>query len=587
MNNNNQNLSNEQSPYIVEPDVPYREYSSVSPQGRPAFSPAPPDTPPLQVPAQPALKRSRTSTFPLVLSLVGVVLIVGLVLLVLLSQVLARPLPGATKTPVSSLPTQDSTSSIAPTANFHASACPFQKGNGIVEGQTVRCGFVTVPQSRQSPNGAKVQLAVAIFKSPRVQNDTLPVVRLEGGPGGPSLDNWAHYITSLSLEDFVFGHDLIMFDQRGTGYSTPSLKCPEVLKLQYDTLNVHMNATDSEDMTLQAVQACHDRLVKAGINLNDFTVQENAADVHDLIQALGYKQANLYGVSYGTRLALTTMRLYPSVIRSVVLDSVYPTQTNRTSLPASAQRVFNTLFQGCATNTRCNAQYPNLDSTFYKLVTDLNANPVHFQTTNIYTGKNYDVTMAGDDFVFVLFSALYASSIIRMLPKMIYHVRAGDYLLLSQIYGEVEFDDTFSDGLFYSDECNEDWSFLTQNDINSSLQGVVPQIQPALKGSLQQEYDSCRVWNVQKAPTVQKQAVVSSIPTLVLSDEYDPITPPANGKLAAQTLKNSYYFLFPGLGHGAEYSSSCVNSIVSTFDDAPTQRPSGTCIADMGEPNFV
>ena len=92
-----------------------------------------------------------------------------------------------------------------------------------------------------------------------------------------------------------------MFDQRGTGYSTPSLKCPEILQLQYDTLNIHLSAAASEQMELQAVQTCHDRLLKAGVDLNAFNVQENAADVHDLIQALGYKQANLYGVSYGTR----------------------------------------------------------------------------------------------------------------------------------------------------------------------------------------------------------------------------------------------------------------------------------------------
>ncbi len=456
-----------------------------------------------------------------------------------------------------------------------------------MEGKAVKCGYVTVPENRNKPGGVTVQLAVAIFKSPSAQNDPRPVVRLEGGPGGPSLDNWAHYITSSNLPSFVFNHDLIMFDQRGTGYSTPSLKCPEVLQLQYATLNTHLNASASERLQLQALRSCHDRLVKSGVDLNAFNSLENAADVHDLIMALGYKQANLYGVSYGTRLALTTMRLFPSVIHSVVLDSVYPPQENRTDLPSTAQRVFNILFQGCATNTHCNTLYPHLDSVFYQLVTDLNANPVHFQTTNITTLKNYNVVMAGDDFVFVLFSALYATQIIPVLPKMIFQVRHHDYTLLSQIYGDVEFDDTFSDGMFYSDECSEDWSFLKHSDISMALQGITPQIQPALRNDLQQEYDSCQLWNVQKAPAIQKQPVVSTIPTLVLSDEYDPITPPANGKLAAQTLKNSYYFLFPGLGHGAEYNSSCVNSIISAFDDTPTQKPSGGCIASMKEPNFV
>ena len=195
--------------------------------------------------------------------------------------------------------------------------------------------------------------------------------------------------------------------------------------------------------------------------------------------------------------------------------------------------------------------------------------------------------MGGDDFVFMLFSALYATQAIPLLPRMIFQMRDHNYGLLLQIYGSVAFDNTFSDGMFYSDECSEDWDFLTRHDITTAMQGIAPQIQPALQNELQQEYDFCQLWHVQQAPSVQKQPVVSAIPTLVLSDEYDPITPPTNGKLAAQTLKNSYYFLFPGLGHGAEYNSPCVNTIISAFDDTPMQKPSNACVAGMGEPNFV
>jgi len=596
--------NNEQTPY-GEDTIPYYEYSSAQqppvqpmvpqpppltqPYAPPQFPPtmqqyAPPQLPPQAQPfVSPQLKRrNKNGILWLVLVLASVFLVIAVVLLTVLSQILAHNTT-VTKTTI----TIGSAQPVAPTAAFRAASCPFQLGAGMVDGQGVKCGYVTVPENRQKPDGVKVQLAVTIFKSPNVQNDPFPVVRLEGGPGGPSLDNWAHYLTKANLSSFVFNHDLIMFDQRGTGYSTPSLNCPELIQLQYNTLNVHLSPSTSEQEELQALNTCHNRLVKSDVDLNAFNALENAADVHDLITALGYKQANLYGVSFGTRLALTTMRLFPAVIRSVVLDSVYPPQRNRTDLPATAQRVFNTLFQGCAANSNCNTLYPHLDSVFYQLVTDLNANPVHFQTTNAITNKSYNVVMAGDDFVFVLFSALYATSFIPALPKMIFQVRNHDNSILSQVYGAVEFDDSFSYGMFYSDECSEDWAFVNQNAINASVQGVATQIQPTLKNSLQQEYDSCKQWNVQPTPTAQKQAVVSTIPTLVLSDEYDPITPPANGKLAAQTLKNSYYFVFPGLGHGAEYNSQCVDGIISSFDDTPTQKPAGDCVTNMAEPNFV
>ncbi len=563
----------EQLPY-VESETPYYEYSSLPP-----LSPQKP-TPP---------ERSRNRVLLLIMAVVSVILVVVVVSLSglsYLSYVLFRQ-PPPTQAPITTLLTQAPAHQATPSANFRSTPCPFQPGDGIVDGQTVKCGYVTVPENHSNPNRAKVQLAVAIFKSPKIQNDPYPVVRLEGGPGGPSLDDWAHYVTSANYSRFVFNHDLIMFDQRGTGYSTPSLKCPETLQLQFETLHMHLSATDSERLQLQALRTCHDRLVRSGVDLNAFNSLENAADIHDLILAFGYKQANLYGVSYGTRLALTTMRLYPAVIRSVVLDSVYPPQKNRTDVPSDAQRGFNVLFQGCAADAHCDHLYPHLDSVFYQLVTDLNANPAHFQTTDSTTNKSYNVVMAGNDFVFVLFNTLYVTQAIPVLPQMIFQVRDYNYTLLSQIYGAVEFDNTFSDGMFYSDECSEDWDFLTQHDIAAAMQGITPQIQPALQSELQQEYDDCRLWHVQQSPAAQKQPVLSDIPTLVLSDEYDPITPPANGRLAAQTLKNSYYFLFPGLGHGAEYNSPCVDSIISAFDDSPTQKPSAACVAGMREPNFV
>lgn len=571
------------NPYKEE-DIPYYEYSSVQRPARPIIPPVPPLPPETPSP----LRRPRHKALAIIVALVCVALILAVVFLTgPLQALFHQPTPAKTVVTTLPTPTHAPVSQVTPTANFRSASCPFQLGAGIVDGQTVKCGYVTVPENRSNPGGAKVQLAVAIFKSPTVQNDPYPVIRLDGGPGGPSLDNWAHYITSSNYSTFVFNHDLIMFDQRGTGYSTPSLKCPETLQLQYSTLDEHLSASASEQLQLQALGACHDRLVKSGVDLNAFNSLENAADVHDLILALGYKQANLYGVSYGTRLALTTMRLYRPVIHSVVLDSVYPPQVNRTALPAAAQRVFNTLFQGCTADAHCAALYPHLDTVFYQLVTNLNASPISFQTTDAQTNKSYQVMMAGNDFVFVLFSALYVTQFIPVLPQMIFQIRDHNYALLSQIYGDVEFDDTFSDGMFYSDECSEDWDYLAQSAIATAMQGIAPQIQPALQGDLQQEYDSCRLWNVQKAPAAQKQAVVSAIPTLILTDEYDPITPPANGKLAGQTLKNSYYFLFPGLGHGAEYNSPCVDSIISAFDDNPTQKPSGACVAGMGEPNFA
>ncbi|WP_165423663.1 alpha/beta fold hydrolase [Ktedonosporobacter rubrisoli] len=547
-------------------DPPYYEYSSLQ---RP---PTPPTPGSLSTSFPGKGKRKKILLFTLAAA--GIVLVLTLLIGPYLSH-LFSPHPST----VARKPPTD--------ASFQKASCPFKLGDGIREGKTVTCGYLIVPENRSKPKGAKVRLAVAIFKAQNSQKDDHPVIRLEGGPGGPSLDNWAHYITLSQYSSFVFHHDLIMFDQRGTGYSTPSLKCPELQQLQFATLDKFLSPDASKHLTLQAVSACRDRLLHSGVDLNSFNVLENAADVRDLILALGYQQANLYGVSYGTRLALTVMRLFPTVLRSVVLDSTYPPQKNRDSLPAGGQRAFNVLFQGCADDSYCNKHYPQLDNVFYQLVTDLNANPAHFQTVDYQSGKSYNVVMAGDDFVFLLFSALYVTQYIPDLPRMIFEVRDHDYTTLAQMFGNLEFDDTFSDGMFYSDECSEDWDFLGQKDISQAMQGIRPQIQRSFQNDLQQEYETCRLWNVQPVPKAQKLAVVSDIPTLIIADEYDPITPPENGRLVAQTLKNSYYFSLSGLGHGAQYNSSCADGIISAFEDKPTQMPTYACVSSMREPAFV
>jgi pimeloyl-ACP methyl ester carboxylesterase len=280
------------------------------------------------------------------------------------------------------------------------------------------------------------------------------------------------------------------------------------------------------------------------------------------------------------------MHLYPSVVHASVLDSVYPPNHNRNDLPSDAQRVFTVLFQGCAKDARCNAKYPRLESVFYNLVDTLNAHPISFNTVDPTTNHHYTVSFAGSDLVSWLFSTLYVTAFIPMLPQTIYQIRAHNYSQLGSIYGDVTFDDTCSDGMFYSSTCSEDWPFLTKQDITRSLQGITPQITAVFGSDEQQEYDICQFWNVQAVPTAQKLPVISNLPTLVLAGEYDPITPPSNGQEVTQELSHSYYFLFPGQGHGQEYSSDCSDQIISAFEDTPDQRPSGACISQMTEPAF-
>ncbi len=309
---------------------------------------------------------------------------------------------------------------------FQQTRCPFHVSTDFVEGQNVKCGFLSVPEDRSLPKSPTIHLAVAIFKTPSSQPAPDPVLLLSGGPGDALLENQGPMFNSGNLAYLLQNRDLILFDQRGVGYSKPSLRCS-------------VNETP---------RMCFDHLVNSGINLNDFTTQENAADVHDLIQALGYQQVNLEGVSYGTRLALTVMHQYPADLRSVILDSALPPQVNfLMSIAPSAQRAFNVLFQSCTVDSHCNTTYPNLQTVFYQLVADLNHKPIMFDTTSPQ-GKSLIVRFTGNDLVLWLGHSLYYSWFIPQLPAAIFQIRQHDYTLLSQIYGS-SINDTMSGGLFF------------------------------------------------------------------------------------------------------------------------------------------
>jgi pimeloyl-ACP methyl ester carboxylesterase len=131
-------------------------------------------------------------------------------------------------------------------------------------------------------------------------------------------------------------------------------------------------------------------------------------------------------------------------------------------------------------------------------------------------------------------------------------------------------------------------AYTTQHDLEASVQGLPPPIQPALLDFGLSRFSICQFWGMKPVPAVQKEPVRSTIPTLILQGEYDPVTPPANGMLAAQTLSKPYFFLFPGVGHGVSSPTFfCPNDITNAFWENPTEKPDASCISSMPEPVFT
>jgi len=463
---------------------------------------------------------------------------------------------------------------------YNPASCAFP----VPGGYRVSCGYLVVPENRASPNSALIQLHVAIFHSIAEGPEPDPVVHLAGGPGSSSLDV-AGYMFNQGLDAILDRRDFILFDQRGTGYSLPRLDCPERNALTATLLSGTLSDDESFQAIVDAFHQCRDRLSAQGIDLSAYNSAASAADLNDLRLTLGYNQLNLYGVSYGTRLALTMMRDYPEAVRSVVLDSTYPLEVNLyTALAPNAERAFNVLFDDCAADPTCNATYPNFRAVFYSLVDQLNASPVKVSLS--VGGTDTPVLLTGDLLVDVLFVGLYNPFVTASMPKMIYQIRAGEYSILRERLS-LYFDTSSALGMGTSVQCAEEIPFNAANDAYTAAQSVQPAIAAFFPQSVQYLFSVCQDWTGIVPDPRENQPVTSAIPTLILAGEFDPITPPAWGQMTASYLTSSYYFEFRGNGHWVTRSSRCALSIALAFWGNPVAPPDAVCLGSQGGVQFV
>jgi pimeloyl-ACP methyl ester carboxylesterase len=434
-----------------------------------------------------------------------------------------------------------------------------------MEWSEARCGDLVVLEDRSKPEGRRISLHVAVLPSWHPSPKPDPIVYLEGGPGGSPL------IDGYWLESSMSGdRDLVLFDQRGTGLSEPALTCGE-----------QMLAIFSEDLRL--VQSCRDRLTGRGIDLSAYNTSANADDVEELRAALGYDQWNLYGVSYGTRLALEVMRRHPHGVRSAILDSVYPMGADIYGEGAvNGQRAFKVLFDGCAADPECSAAYPQLEERFWELLERAETKPYRAGALFGMGGTEVD----GPVLAWMLFQRMYATHLLAGLPTEIQAMWANDWAGLDAWIDDLMYLSTlsFSSGFYYSVQCAEAVPFARPDSGVAGAVDIPPLVVEAL--GWQDLELSCEAWGVPPVDEAFHEPVVSDIPTLLLAGMYDPITPPSWAERAASTLSAGHVVILPDVAHGALGSSWCADGIVERFLWRPAEVPRTGCVADTDGPRF-
>ncbi len=479
-----------------------------------------------------------------------------------------------------------------PEFRFETAACPEMPGP-IPELKTARCGQLTVPENRSKPDGRTITLSVAIIPAASANPKPDPIVWLAGGPGDDAITE----IPMALAGDLNRDRDVIFMSQRGTYSAKPSLTCPEVDHVLGETLAMPADAPETEAAYTKAQAECRQRLVALGADLGAYNTVESSADLEDLRGALGIEQWNLYGISYGTDYALTYMRLYPKGIRSVGIDGIFPPPiAGGVSAWQSAGEGINAMFAACDADPRCHERYGDIGATFRALVQKYERTPETVTVTVPDIADPVKVTISGG--MLLQWAVSPGSHTAPGVPAAIDALAHGDASRIATTWAALRLNPAsigvLSVGLFSGVACAEWVPYEDEPSVEAAGQRAFPTFPNSIhKNAPNLHYmrQTCDVWNVPPLDRSIRDMTQSSIPTLVISAQYDSQTAPSFGPLVARTLKNATVVEIPNVAHVAFGSPSpdanaCAHKIARDFFEV-LNAVDTSCVAQVPPTDFV
>jgi pimeloyl-ACP methyl ester carboxylesterase len=302
-----------------------------------------------------------------------------------------------------------------------AAACPRPLAPFEIEGTTVACGKVNVPEDHANPDGRRIDLTVMVFKSRSLAPAPDAVVHLHGGPGGGIINEVSQ--TSRFFEHLRTRRDVVAFDQRGVDASgSAESRCFATMAADPQAIvDATRGLGDRQALTREMTRACLDEIRASGADISKINTEQNAMDVSAVMHALGYPTYNIYGISYGTKLGQEVMRTAPEGVRSVVLDSVAPVSAaiyDTLALPYA--EAIQHVFDYCTADPKCAAAYPDLRNRFWAVQARLETDPIETPEGTIGTQSLIDLFDDKNNWR----NQMQGSS--GYIPKMVAELEAGD-----------------------------------------------------------------------------------------------------------------------------------------------------------------
>ena len=426
--------------------------------------------------------------------------------------------------------------------------CRISAGPGMPS-MPARCASIPQPLDPSGEVAGVIELRVAVVPALNLTPEPDPFVPLAGGPGQGAVQMFMAY--APAFEGLRRDRDILLVDQRGTGQSA-TMDCEfddDIVEGQY-----------SIELTIEYTREC---LAQLPHDPRFFTTSIAVRDLEAVREALGYARLNLYGVSYGSRVAQHFARRYPESTRTIVIDGVAaPQKALGPEIATESQRAVERILARCVEDADCGERFPEIDRTFQRVVRTLTGAPVEIEVPHPNHGRPEALTFGRDEFAAAIRLLAYSPDTIALIPLLVHEAGEQRYAPLAAQYlmTSVSLMDSLSLGMHNSVMCTEDVAFYDPDAIDYDA------LSASYMGPLQVEALEaiCSVWPAGPIDEEFKAPLATALPVLLLSGTADPVTPPAWATLAMAEMENAIHLVGEHQGHG-QIIVGCVPEIVADF----------------------
>jgi pimeloyl-ACP methyl ester carboxylesterase len=394
-----------------------------------------------------------------------------------------------------------------------------------------------VPESRHDLRARILDLPVLRFRSD-ARRPGPPLIYLAGGPGASAIEQatgaWQPMFQRLSETA-----DVIVLQQRGTTLFGSPMPCGTRIDYRMDVPLAVASLTE------RCVARCHDCAAHwraGGADVSGYNVAESADDVHALCEALSAERVSLFGVSYGTRLALETVRRHAERIDRVILAAVQgPDHTYR--LPGQVQRSLEEVARVYRAHPDVSDVLPDLIEFVEGRLGELAERPVRARAVDPVTGSAVTVTMGDVDLRSLLASMSGSRERIARFPSIAAAFRRGDFSPLARRSMSVRRQPIPSVMPFLvncASGVSDARAARIQDEAPRTLAGNLLNVPYP---------EVCRTIGARDLGPSFRALVRADLPALFISGTLDGRTPPENAEEVRLGFSHSSHLVVEGAGH--------------------------------------